>query len=332
MNKLLFAGLISGIVITSSSFAAETKPLRIGWVYALANAPALIAEQQGFYKKEGLDVELKSFGDGPVISQALAAHELDAAYIGAPPVFQWYSRGLKGQIIAKVNSGQAALIVPADSSITRLSDLKGKTIAGVKKGSGMDILLRGLILEQQAKLTADKEVQVVSMPAGNMPAALRQGVVDAAFTWEPFISESVLRGDARILLDANNVQPGYPWYVLMAQPETLANRPDDTLKLLRAHQKAVDFINQHPQEANQIIANAFKLQAIKTADGKTILPEDVVKEARQRIGWSVTLNDADKAFIERLMQDSQKLGYMQQAPDINDVVDTQWLKKAGIAE
>jgi len=332
MNKSLFAVLISGIVITSSSFAAETKPLRIGWVYALANAPALIAEQQGFYQQEGLDVELKSFGDGPVISQALAAHELDAAYIGAPPVFQWYSRGLKGQIIAKVNSGQAALIVPAASAITQLSDLKGKTIAGVKKGSGMDVLLRGLILEQEAKLVADKEVQVVSMPAGNMPAALRQGVVDAAFTWEPFISESVLRGDARILLDASKVQPGYPWYVLMAQPETLANRPEDTVKLLRAHQKAVDFINQHPAEANQIIANAFKLQAIKTADGKTILPEEVVNEARQRIGWSVTLTDADKAFIGRLMQDSQQLGYMQQAPDINDVVDTQWLKKAGISE
>lgn len=139
-----------------------------------------------------------------------------------------------------------------------------------------------------------------------------------------------MRGDSRILLDANQVQPGYPWYVLMAQPETLANRPDDVIKLLHAHQKAVDFINQHPAEANKIIADAFKLQAIKTADGKTVLPEEVVKEARQRIGWSVTLNEKDQAFIGQLMQDSQKLGYMQQAPDINDVVDIQWLKKAGI--
>ncbi len=50
----------------------------------MANAPALIAEQQGFFKQEGLDVELKGFGDGPVIQQAVAAGELDVAYIGAP--------------------------------------------------------------------------------------------------------------------------------------------------------------------------------------------------------------------------------------------------------
>lgn len=330
MGKSRFAVLVSAILFSASTLAADNHPMRIGWVYALANAPALIAEKEGFYQQEGLNVELKSFGDGPVITQALAAHELDAAYIGAPPVFQWYSRGLKGQIIAKVNSGQAALLVGKNSDIASLADLKGKRIAGVKKGSGMDVLLRGLVLSQQAKLTADKDVQVLSMPAGNMVAALGQNVVDAAFTWEPFVSEALLRGDARILLDVNQVQPDYPWYVIMALPETLKDRPDDVLKLLRAHRKAVDFLNQHPQEADKIIAEAFKLQAIKTADGKTITPEALVQEARKRIHWSVSLTDQDSAFIQGLMNDSLKLGYMQQAPHLQDVVSTAWLHKAGL--
>ncbi|QGY33281.1 ABC transporter substrate-binding protein [Pantoea cypripedii] len=330
MGKSRFAVLVAAILFSASTLAADNPPLRIGWVYALANAPAIVAEKEGFYQQEGLNVELKSFGDGPVITQALAAHELDAAYIGAPPVFQWYSRGLQGQIIAKVNSGQAALLVDKNSAIASLADLKGKRIAGVKKGSGMDVLLRGLVLSQQAKLTADKDVEVLSMPAGNMAAALQQNVVDAAFTWEPFISEAVLRGEARILLDVNQVQPDYPWYVIMALPETLKNRPDDVLKLLRAHQKAVTFINQHPDEANKIIAAAFKLQAIKTADGKTIAPEAVVQEARKRIHWSVSLTGQDSAFIQRLMKDSLSLGYMQQAPRLNDVVNPDWLHKAGL--
>ncbi|WP_416414309.1 ABC transporter substrate-binding protein [Pantoea sp. App145] len=330
MGKSRFALLVAAILVSTSSLAAGNPPIRIGWVYALANAPALIAEKEGFYQQEGLNVELTSFGDGPVITQALAAHELDAAYIGAPPVFQWYSRGLKGQIIAKVNSGQAALLVSKNSTITHLADLKGKRIAGVKKGSGMDVLLRGLVLSQQAKLTADKDVQVLSMPAGNMVAALGQNVVDAAFTWEPFVSEAILRGDARVLLDVNQVQPDYPWYVIMALPETLKNRPDDVVKLLRAHRKAVDFINQHPQEADKIIADAFKLQAIKTVDGKTITPEALVQEARKRIHWSVSLTDQNSAFIQGLMNDSLRLGYMQQAPRLKDVVSTEWLRKAGL--
>ncbi|EPJ5005147.1 ABC transporter substrate-binding protein [Klebsiella variicola] len=330
MGKLFLAVLISGVLFNEAD-AAESQPLRIGWVYALANAPALIAEKEGFYKQEGLNVELKSFGDGPVISQALAAHELDAAYIGATPVFQWFSRGLKGQIIAKVNSGQAALIVPAKSGISTLADLKGKRIAGVKKGSGMDVLLRGVVL-RPAGLIADKDVQVLTMPAGNMPAALQQGVVDAAFTWEPFISEALLRGDAKVLLDVNKIQPGYPWYVLMALPETLKDRPDDAVKLIRAHQKAVDFINQHPAVADRIMADAFKLQSIKTTDGKTLSPEALVEEARKRIQWSVSLTQKDGAFFEQLMKDSRSLGYMQKAPALNEFVDTQWLKKAGIPQ
>lgn len=331
MAKSLFTVLIAGYLLNSAT-AVASQPLRIGWVYALANAPALIADKEGFYKQEGLDVELKPFGDGPVISQALAANQLDAAYIGAPPVFQWYSRGLKGQIIAKVNSGQAALIVPAKSSITQLTDLKDKRIAGVKKGSGMDVLLRGVVLQQQAGLLADRDVQVLSMPAGNMPAALHQGIVDAAFTWEPFVSESLLRGDAKVMLDVNQVQPGYPWYVLMALPATLKDRPDDVVKLIRAHQKAIDFINHHPQEADRIIAEAFKLQAIKTSDGKILPPEAVVKEARKRIQWSASLTTKDDAFFEQLMKDSQALGYMQKAPSLHELVDTQWLKKAGISQ
>lgn len=330
MGKTTFALLISGVLLSSQAMAADSSPIRIGWVYALANAPALIAEKEGFYKQEGLNVELTSFGDGPVISQALAAHQLDAAYIGAPPVFQWYSRGLKGQIIAKVNSGQAALIASKNSGINQLSDLKGKRIAGVKKGSGMDVLLRGLVLQRQAKLTPDKDVQIVDMPAGNMLAALNQGVVNAAFTWEPFISEALLRGDSKLLLDVNQAQPDYPWYVLMALPETLKDRPDDVIKLLKAHDKAVNFINQHPDEADKIIADAFKLQAVKTVDGKVISPEDLVKEARKRIHWSVSLTTQDKNFIKSLMDDSQKLGYMQLAPNIDQVVDTQWLQKAGL--
>ncbi|WP_280174522.1 ABC transporter substrate-binding protein [Pantoea rodasii] len=241
-------------------------------------------------------------------------------------VLPWPQR----QIIAKVNSGQAGLIVPEKSDISTLADLKGKRIAGVKKGSGMDVLLRGVVLQQQAGLIADKDVHVLSMPAGNMPAALQQGVVDAAFTWEPFISEALLRGDAKLLLDVNQAQPGYPWYVLMALPEALKDRPDDVVKLIRAHQKAVNFINQHPAEADRIIADAFKLQAIKNADGKSFPPEALVQEARKRIQWSVSLTQQDGAFFEQLMKDSQALGYMQKAPELNEFVDTHWLTKAGI--
>lgn len=323
--------LLLPLALAASSWlgvAHAEQPLRIGYVLAMANAPVIIAEQQGYYRDEGLAVDVKALGDGPVIQQALAAHELDVAYVGTPPVYQWYARGLKSVILAKVNYGQAAVLAGSQSSINSLAELKGHKLAGVKKGSGMDVLLRGYVLQENAKLNPDSDVEIVDMPPGNMNAALDRGIVDAAFSWEPFVSQALLRGSARLLLDVNQALPNYPWYVVIGLPETLRDRPDDVVKVLRAHRKAIAFLNEHPAEANKIIAQAFKLEAIQRPDGSTASPEDIVAEARKRLGWSSELGASDLAFIQRLMNYSNQLKFMDAQIPLKDLVDTSYLQKA----
>ncbi len=111
IKKTVITSLLTLAVLSLStlSAAAEEKPLRIGWVYAMANAPAVIAEKKGFYAAEGLNVDSKPFTDGPLLQQAVAAGDLDIAYVGSPPVYHWFSRGLKSKILAQVNYGQASL-------------------------------------------------------------------------------------------------------------------------------------------------------------------------------------------------------------------------------
>lgn len=308
--------------------AQATEPLRIGYVFAMANAPVLIAERLGYFKDEGLAVEVKPLGDGPVIQQALAAHELDVAYVGTPPVYQWYARGLKSVILAKVNYGQAAVLAGAQSGIQDLAGLRGHKLAGVKKGSGMDVLLRGYVLKEHAGLDPDRDLTIVDLPPGNMNAALDRGIVDAAFSWEPFVSQALLRGSARLLLDVNQALPHYPWYVVIGLPETLRDRPDDVVKLLRAHRRAIDFLNEHPAEANRIIADAFKLEPVQRADGSTADGMAIVAEARHRLGWSADLAPADLQFIQRLMDYSRALKFMDTQVPLAELVDTSYLQRA----
>ncbi|MBJ7312208.1 ABC transporter substrate-binding protein [Rugamonas sp. CCM 8940] len=314
--------------LTPALAQADSKPLRIGWVRALANAPALIAEKNGYYAQEGLNVELKAFGDGPIVQQALSSGDLDMAYIGAPPVFQWVARGLNSRILAKVNYGQAALIVNANSPVKSVADLRGKKVAGLAKGSGMDLLLRGYVAKELGGLEADKDVDIVSMPAANMNAALERGLVDAAFTWEPFVSSAVLRGSGKVLVDLNRKLPNYPWYVVMAVPRTLAERPDEVVKVLRAHRRAIAFLNLHPAEANQIIAEAFEIAPIKTAAGVTIAPAAIVQEARKRLGWSDKIEPTDLRFIQRLMDYSLSLGLLNRPLTAGQLVDPSWQQRA----
>jgi NitT/TauT family transport system substrate-binding protein len=322
--KLIRLGLVAATIMLGAAAPslADAPPLRIGYVAAMANAPVLIAQQEGYFKAQGLAVELTPFGDGAAIQQAIAAGKIDVAYTGAPPVYQWFARGLPLRILAKVNYGQAALVVKAGGPIQNLSDLKGQKIAGNARGSGMDVLLRGYVLQNQAKLTPDKDVQIVQMPVGNMNAALDTGIVGAAFEWEPFISQAVLRGTGSVLFDVNQALPHYPWYVIAATQSTIDQRPDDLIKLLRANHQAIAFLYAHPEESDRIIATDFKLGTVQSPDGKTITPEAIVAEARKRLGWSDQITPSDAAFIQQLMGYSLQQGFLTKPLKASDVIDT----------
>lgn len=318
--------LLLSMLFFTTAYAEE--PLRIGWVYAMANAPVVIAEQKGYFKDAGLEVEVRSFTSGPIVHQALAAGELDVAYIGSPPVYHWYSRGLKSQILAKVNYGQAAVIVPKDSNIHKLSDLKGKKIAGVKKGSGMDVLLRGYVLGEAANLRPDEDVRIIPMPPGNMGPSVESGVVDAAFIWEPFTSQYLLRGNTRVIFNMNEAVPNYPWYVIMSPPEVLSKKRVQITKLLKAHKRAVDFLNSSPDAGNDIIAQAFKLEEVTDLNNQKHQGIEVVALARQRLGWEWNITPSDEAFIQRLMNYSHQLGYIRDRLTPDMLVDTTLLRDA----
>ncbi len=314
------------ILIIGSEFSWAEEKLRIGWVYAMANAPVVIAQQKGFYDQVGLNVESRTFTNGPVLHQALAAGELDLAYIGSPPVYHGLARGLQSRILAKVNHGQAAVIVRKDSDIKKLQDLKGKKIASIKQGSGMDVLLRGYVLGEMAGLVPEEDVSIIPMSPGNMGPSLESGVVDAAFIWEPFTSQCVIKDSARILFDVNAAEPGYPWYIITAVPEILKHRRDAVFKALQAHRMAVDFLNSAPTAGNDIIARAFKLEDVEDDKGKRHAAADIVAMARQRLGWAWSLDDKDLAFIQRLMNWSKSLGYLKKPLTPDDLVDTRLVR------
>jgi NitT/TauT family transport system substrate-binding protein len=308
--------------------AQAADKVRIGWVYAMANAPAVVAKEKGYFQEQGLDAELISFTSGPLVQQALAAGELDMAYIGTPPVYHWYANGLESRILAKVNYGQAAVIARKDSGIASLQDLKGKKIAGVRKGSGMDVLLRGYVLGEAAKLAPDADVQIVPMPSGNMGPSVESKVVDAAFIWEPFTSQFLVRGQTAVVFDMNKAVPNYPWYIVMALPNTLKSKRDIVVRVLRAHKRSVEFLNSSPTAGNDIIAATFKLEEVTDASGKKHSGTEIVGMARERLGWEWEIRDSDMAFIQRLMNYSHSLGFIRKELKASDLVDLSLMREA----
>ena len=327
-TRQVLAALAAGWLAAAGAASHAAEEIRIGWVYAMANAPVLVADSNGYFEEQGLDTKLLSFTSGPLLKQAMVAGEIDLAYIGSPPVYHWFSRGLESKILAKVNYGQAAVVSRKDSGIAALADLEGRKMAGVRKGSGMDVLLRGFVFGEAAGLVPDEDARIISMPSGNMGPSLESKVVDAAFMWEPFVSQFLLRGNTRVIFDINEAVPRYPWYIISAMPEAMENRPEAIVKALRAHKKAVDFLNSGEDAGNDVIAAAFKLGEVAGPDGTVYPPTEVVRQARARLGWEWSLNDADVAFIQRLMDWSLELGYIKRRLTTDELIDRSFAARA----
>ena len=215
------------LALVAGTAAAQTSaPVRIGWVYAMANAPVLIAEQQGLFEEQGVEVTLESFTSGPLIRKGLLEETLDIAYIGVPPIVHWVAKGAKLSILAKVNYGQASLLVRRKSGIEKVSDLRGARLAGVREKSGMDVLLRGYVLGEIGGLAPADLAAIETRPVAEMGAALEAGQYDAAFMWEPFVARLLVRRTARVILNVNREVPYYPWYVIAVRDAYLERHPE----------------------------------------------------------------------------------------------------------
>ena len=312
-------GVAMWLLLTSLTHAGEK--FKIGWVYAMANAPAIVAESRGLFQKHGVEVELRSFNSGPLVRRALEAGDLDMAYIGMPPVYHGYAAGSRFKIVSKVNYGQAAIITSQDSPIHTLADLKNKRLASVRKGSGMDVLLRAFILRELAGLNNGSEIDIVTMPAKIMQASVQRGLVDAAFTWEPYVSQAVVADNARVVFDMNQQIPRYPWYVLVATETTLNKQRDKMLKVLRAHKEAVQLLNNDQDAGAKILIETFNLDNVISASGVKAKPIDIVHQARKRLGWECQFKEADKQFLQRMINYSIELGYIKQIINAEDLLD-----------
>ena len=299
---------------------AQVK-LRVGWVSAMGNAPLLIAKHNGFFKQAGVKVELVEFDSGPLIKRAIEAGDLDLAYIGMPAFARIVAGGNELKLVAKVSYGNAALITKHNSPIQKLGDLRNKRIAGIRKGSGMDVLLRGYVLNESARLDNQNDVTILHMPAKMMDASLKRNVVDAVFTWEPYISLTTLTGETRVIFDSNEALPRHPWYVIAARDSTLANKRQDVYKLLTAHQRAVEYLRTDPTAGSSIIINTFNLENAVNYSDKPVLTEEVVLEARKRLGWECQFRPEDRKFFQRLIDYTHQLGYIDQRLDANDLID-----------
>lgn len=180
--------------------AAAPKEFKIGWQKGTALL-VLAKAQQSFEKRlKPLGVEsIKwvEFQFGPPLLEGLGLGAVDIGAVGdTPPIFAQVA-GAKLVYAAATPGSQNAILVPKDSPIKTVADLKGKRVAFGKGSSSHAVVVRALA---HAGLTP-KDVQEVYLAPADATAAFNGGRVDAWAVWDPYYAIAEQKYNARVLID-----------------------------------------------------------------------------------------------------------------------------------
>ena len=177
--------------------SGELKPFRLGHLNSTAHLLAFVAQEEGFFKEEGLQAELTQFSSAGELSAGLESGKLDAAFIGSVPVITFQATGHDLTIFGgAMTNGHGYVIksdlVPADFKEGDIGVLKGKNVASVKN-SVQDYEL--LVLLKNNGLAIGEDVNVVYFSSQTEAYnALQNQEIDAVSVYSPYASRARSEG------------------------------------------------------------------------------------------------------------------------------------------
>ena len=217
--------------------------------------------QVDFFKEEGLTLELTRFNNFAPVLQAMTTGSVVAGEFGVAGSIIGITRGLP--LIAPFLAGFSTpghpferIMVLQDSPIKTLDDLKGKKLAFLGPGTVPDMFLGAL--PKRTKIRKE-EIDLVPMPAPNMPDVLAQGLVDAIFAIPPADTVAEQKYKARTVANATELVSYTGLGTFAVKREFAEAHPEATKKLLRACIRFNRWIDDNPADARKVMAENLGL-------------------------------------------------------------------------
>jgi NitT/TauT family transport system substrate-binding protein len=241
---------VATLWITAGIAPAQAEPLRISYFTWVGYGPLFVAQEKGFFDQEGVEVELINIDDHTAAFSGLFAGQVDAIAAGTQDVLTF----------AEPNEDLLVCVLPLDESrggdgilatndIRTIADLEGKSVA-VPRGSLQQFYLA--ILLKEAGLS-EADIQVVDLPAEDAGEAFIMQEVDAAVTFEPWLTPGKNVEHGHLLTDTSK-QPGLITDCLETTAGVLGDRRQEFKAVGRAWVAAVEYFKAHPDEAIEIMA------------------------------------------------------------------------------
>lgn len=227
------------------AYSAISGSQLVGW----------IANDAGFFRKNGLDVEFIFIEGGPRAVQSLASGEVQFALVAGAPVIQSNLRGLPVVLVTGyLNTLDYQFIV--DKAITRPDQLKGKAVAVSQPGSSSDFAMRYAL--DKYGLEAGKDVTLVEI--GSQPArfaALQSGKIQGVMIAVPLTLTAKKMG-FNMLADLQMLGLEYQYTAMATTRDMIKSRPDLVRSVVRASVEAIHYLKTHRKESIDILRKYMK--------------------------------------------------------------------------
>lgn len=264
-------------LLFSSTFS-HAQPLRIGVSETILSLPLYVAENQGLFKKQGVDVQLVKCIGGYRCMRNMLADETDlSTATELPVVFNSFERSDFSILTSFVNtSSDVKIVARKAANVLQAADLKNKTVGYIKGTSSQYVLDLVLVYSGIDPST----VSLKAITPETALSAMASNEVDALCIWEPFVAriQQDLGSDVRLVPMPRLYTENFN---LIATNSVIKARPAELQKLLLALKDSTDFIDANPEKAKALLVGRFELPRV--------LVDNFFGDYRYRLGLNRSL-------------------------------------------
>ncbi|MCC9739826.1 ABC transporter substrate-binding protein [Streptomyces sp. MNU89] len=282
-----------------------TAQVKVGVIPILDVAPIYLGDKKGFFKDRGIDLTLESGQGGAAIVPGVVSGQFQFGFSNVTSLMVAHSKGVPIQSVVngvastgKDGADFGGVAVAKDSKLKSAEDLAGKKVAvNTLKNIG-DTTVR----ESVRKAGGDPgDIEFTELAFDQMPAALSEGRVDAAWLVEPALSIAKAQGARVIASNFVDTAPDLTVATYFTSAKLTKENPELVEKFGEAMNESLRYADEHPDEVRDILATYTKIDA-KLAKSLT-LPR-----------WPTETN---RASIEKLAELGKNDGVFTKAPDLD---------------
>lgn len=259
-----FKALVMAGLMASAGLAQAGQTLKVGYNQWIGSAGMFVAMEKDLFKKHGVDVEFTEFagpGDGVA---AVIAGQLDGVMTTTDNVILIADKTGPGKMVqvffTDTSAGADAIIAGEDYE--SVSDLKGKTVAATIGQVNHLLLIKAL---HSAGLSED-DVNLVNMDAEVAGAAFVAGKLDAAVTWEPWLTKGRSRGGNIVYSSAD--APNLILDTFAVNADVAKSKADEIAAFIAAVDEGTQMVMDEPEASARILADFL---SVSEADVKGML-------------------------------------------------------------